>query len=138
MINLKIKKLAEDAVIPTYSRDGDAGLDLVARSMEVSRNFIEYGTGLAVEIPAGHVGLVFPRSSISNKVDTHLANSVGVIDANYRGELIVRFRSAIIPYMVGDRMAQLVVVPLPMVNIEEVVELGGSVRGAGAFGSSGS
>jgi dUTP pyrophosphatase len=134
---LKIKKLSEDAVIPSYAKRGDAGLDLVATSMKNCPDFVEYGTGLAFEIEEGSVGLLFPRSSIS-KTGHRLLNSVGVIDSGYRGEVKVRMswtnQNA---YKVGDKIAQLVVVELPKVIIQEVNSLKTSERGGGGFGSSG-
>ena len=78
-MQVKIKKLSPEAVIPTYAKDGDAGMDLVATSMKFDGTQITYGTGLAMEIPEGFVGLVFPRSSI-RKTDLSLSNSVGVIN----------------------------------------------------------
>ena len=132
---LKIKKLNEEAVIPSYAKHGDAGLDLVATSMKNCPEFVEYGTDLAFEIEEGNVGLLFPRSSIS-KTGHRLLNSVGVIDSGYRGEVKVRMswtnQNA---YKVGDKIAQLVVVELPQVVIEEVNELDSSDRGEGGFGS---
>jgi dUTP pyrophosphatase len=83
-MKVNIKKLDEKAVIPKYAKNGDAGLDLVAISRKETDNYIEYGTGLAIEIPDGFVGLLFPRSSIS-KMGLSLANSVGVVDSGYRG-----------------------------------------------------
>lgn len=80
-MKLKIKKLSKNSVLPTYSRAGDAGLDLTAASKTIDgNNNIVYGTGLAVEIPEGYVGLVFPRSS-NSKTDLYLTNHVGVIDS---------------------------------------------------------
>ena len=96
-MKVKIKKLHPDAVIPSYAKPGDAGMDLTAISKRVETGsdengeYIEYGTGLAIEIPEGHVGLVFPRSSVSKK-DLFLANAVGVIDSGYRGEVKLRFK----------------------------------------------
>ena len=132
---LKIKKLSEDAVMPYYARYGDAGLDLTATYMKNCPEFVEYGTYLAFEIEEGHVGLLFPRSSIS-KTGHRLLNSVGVIDSGYRGEVKVRMSwTNQNPYKVGDKIAQLVVVELPQVVIEEVNELDSSDRGEGGFGS---
>ena len=90
-LNIKIKKLHKDAVIPTKVHTSDAGCDLYATSCHYDNGLIIYGTGIAVEIPTGYVGLVFPRSSIAN---THLtlSNSVGVIDSGYRGEIMAKFR----------------------------------------------
>lgn len=141
-MKVRFKKLNEKAVVPTYSKPGDAGLDLTATSKELTNNtqygFLEYGTGLAVEIPDGHVGLLFPRSSISN-TGLILSNSVGVIDSGYRGEIKFRFKH--IPgtadYNVGDRVGQLVILPYPSIETEEVTELNSSERGEGGFGSSG-
>lgn len=141
-MKVKFKKLDEKAVIPAYSKPGDAGLDLTATSkselVNTKYGFIEYGTGLAVEIPEGYVGLIFPRSSISN-TGLILSNSVGVIDSGYRGE--IKFRFKYIPdtnlYEVGDRVGQLVIIPYPTIEIEEATELNSSERGKGGFGSSG-
>lgn len=133
---LKIKKLKDGVRIPSYANKGDAGLDLVATSKVDHYQFIEYGTNLAVEIEEGNVGLLFPRSSIS-KTGHRLVNSVGVIDSGYRGEIKVRMsHTNIQPYQIGDKIAQLVIVELPQVLIEEVEDLSDSQRGAGGFGSS--
>ena len=92
---VRVKKLKNEAVVPSYAKEGDAGLDLVAVDKNIETDgeseYVEYGTGLAFEIPAGYVGLLFPRSSISNK-DLILSNSVGVIDSGYRGEVKFRFK----------------------------------------------
>jgi dUTP pyrophosphatase len=144
MTNLKVKfkRLVEHAMTPSYSKEGDAGLDLTAIDTYYNHDFkfVEYGTGLAVEIPEGYVGLIYPRSSIS-KTPHLLCNSVGVVDSNYRGELKLRFRTdehkQDMEYMVGDRIGQLIIVPYPKVELEEVSELSNSNRGTGGFGSSG-
>ena len=93
-LKVKIKKLNEDAVTPTYCQDGDAGMDLVAtsKSFDTDGNVV-YGTGLAFEIPKGYVGLIFPRSS-NAKQQLLLSNSVGVIDSGYRGEVMLKFKSS--------------------------------------------
>jgi dUTP pyrophosphatase len=95
-MDVKIKKLHEDAVIPKYSKPGDAGLDLTATSVEYDfiTGTLSYGTGIAVEIPEGYVGLVFPRSSIRTK-NLILTNHVGVIDSGYRGEITFSFLPSI-------------------------------------------
>ena len=91
-MKVKIKKLCESAVIPTYAKPGDAGMDLVATSRIFDKyGNVEYGTGLAMEIPEGYVGLIFARSSIF-KQDLSLANAVGVIDSGYRGEIKFKFK----------------------------------------------
>ena len=137
-MKVKIKKLGPGAVIPRYAKQGDAGLDLVATSRRMDRKgFVEYGTQLALEIPTGYVGLVFPRSSIS-KLKMTLVNSVGVIDSSYRGEILLRFKPTQVGhgiYEIGDKVAQLVIIPYPQVEFEEVEELDETDRGSGGFGS---
>jgi dUTP pyrophosphatase len=139
---VKIKKLVEHAEIPSYAKDGDAGLDLVATDVCHNReyDFVEYGTGLAFEIPEGYVGLIFPRSSIS-KTPHMLCNSVGVVDAGYRGEVKFRFKGISgkedMEYEVGDKVGQLIIMPFPKVTIKEVETLESSERGVGGFGSTG-
>lgn len=142
---LKVKKLNEKAVIPTKANPGDAGLDLTAisTSQHLDRNGItvEYGTGLAFEIPEGHVGLIFPRSSI-HKTSLSLTNAVGVIDSGYRGEVKFKFRDLSNNigkvYQIGDRVGQLVIIPIPEVEVVISEELSDTQRGSGAFGSTGS
>lgn len=142
MLEIKIKKLVEQAVIPSYSTIGDAGMDLVAISEKIDQThnygFIEYGTGLAIEIPEGYVGLLYPRSSIS-KTGMILANSVGVVDSGYRGEVKLRFKyvAGTTKYEVGDRVAQLVILPYPQVKLIESDTLSDSERQDGGFGSTG-
>ena len=137
MVEVKIKKVHPDARIPKYAKPGDAGMDVVAVGKEVTEKYVEYQTGLALEIPDGYVCLIFPRSSISKK-DLTLCNSVGVLDSGYRGELILRFQKfGEDIYDVGDRVGQIIIIPHPIVNVEEVSELGESERGEGGFGSTG-
>lgn len=141
-MNIRIKKINENAVIPSYSKIGDAGMDLTAISYSIidekQFGFIEYDTGLAIEIPEGYVGLIYPRSSISN-TGLLLANSVGVIDSNYRGSLKCRFKA--IPnttiYNVGERIAQLIIQPIPVIQFELVEELSNTNRESFGFGSTG-
>ena len=138
-IKLKIKKLNDRAKIPNYAKKGDAGVDLIATTTVSNGYFIEYGTDLAMEIPEGHVGYIFPRSSIS-KTDHYLRNSVGVIDSGYRGEIKVRMSIPALGsknYKNGDKIAQLIIMKLPWVDIEEVDELSETDRGEGGFGSTG-
>ena len=163
-MNVNIKKLSEDAVVPQYAKPGDAGMDVIATSVEVTDKFIEYGTGLAFEVPEGYVMLIFPRSSVS-KYDLSLANAVGVLDSGYRGELKLRFkRNYIIKhfgdnktleksafehrisptemlicdkiYEIGDKVGQIMIIPYPQIEFNEVKELSETERGAGGFGSS--
>lgn len=147
-MDVKIKKLHEDAVIPTYAHDTDAGLDLVATSYEYKENIDchVYGTGLAVEIPEGYVGLIYPRSS-NRKTDAYMCNHVGVIDSGYRGEVMISFKlrdrniesipQIFKPYEVGNKIAQLIIIPYPKVHFVEVNELSDSDRGEQGHGSSG-
>ena len=136
------KKLVPEAQKPKFGKPGDAGADLVATSVDFSRkNQVVYGAGLAVEIPEGMVGLVFPRSSIRN-YDLSLSNSVGVIDSGYRGEIMVTFNilnpyTVETSYQVGDRIAQLVIIPVPLVKYTEVDELSETQRGTDGHGSTG-
>lgn len=147
-LKVQIKKLSENAVIPSYAHAGDGGMDLTATSVKADEygNY-EYGTGLAIAIPEGHIGLIFPRSSICKVMQT-LTNSVGIIDSNYRGEIKFKFKPTMkLPidigyngksmYKVGDRIGQLIIVPFPKVEFEEVDELSDTERGEGGFGSSG-
>lgn len=137
MLNVKIKKLVSEAITPKYAKPGDAGMDVYAVSKNETDKYIEYGTGLAFEILEGYVMLIFPRSSVSN-TDLVMANSVGVLDSGYRGELKLRFRkNGSDDYQVGDRVGQIIVLPYPAVNFEEVEDLSEFIRGEGGFGSSG-
>ncbi len=146
-MQVKFKKLNDSAVAPKYADNGAAGLDLIAISKE-KKYHPEYGylmytemkTGIAIEIPDGYVGFLFPRSSISNYTVT-LANSVGVLDASFRGEITLRFKTAgsvgIGEYNVGDKIGQLVIVPIPQIELSEVDELSNTSRGTSGWGSSG-
>lgn len=138
---VRVKKLHPNAVVPSYAKDGDAGLDLTAISKEFdeSSGCVVFGTGLAFEIPKGYVGLIFPRSSVY-KTPLSLANCVGVIDSGYRGEVKGMFRVMDRPrknYEIGDRVMQMIIMPYPQVTLVEADELGTSERGEGGFGSSG-
>ena len=148
-MKVKIKKLNEGAKVPSYSKEGDAGLDFTA--VEISRDNvgnITYHTGLAVEIPQGYVGLLFPRSSISKK-QQFLTNCVGVIDSGYRGEIMAKFKPVMgtydtilelfesNEYQVGDRIVQMIIIPYPQIEFEEVEELSETDRGYGGYGHTG-
>ena len=151
-MEVKIKKLHSDAVVPKYAKDGDAGLDLVAVSKHFDENgCVVYGTGLAFEIPKGYVGLIFPRSSVS-KYAISFANSVGVLDSGFRGEVLLKFRpmdsfeygltkesrkNFNFWYKVGERVAQLIIIPYPNIDFVEVEELSETEREEGGFGSTG-
>lgn len=137
---IDIKKLNEKAKIPKIASPGDAGLDLVAISKNSNKGFVEFGTGLVISIPEGFAGFIFPRSSIS-KTNLMLCNSVGVIDSSYRGELKIRFDHRdhdsmyTETYNVGDKVAQLIILPYPEIQFNEVDNLDDTVRGSGGFGS---
>jgi dUTP pyrophosphatase len=140
---LPFKKLDPDATLPTTAHPGDAGLDLASIvDVEIGpgeRAMIRIG--LAVAIPEGHAGLVLPRSGLASRQGLTLANSPGLIDAGYRGEItcaVVNLdRSAPVRVARGDRIAQLVIVPTPVVRQEWADELPASQRGTGGFGSTG-
>lgn len=149
---LKVKRLHPGAIIPTYATEGAACFDLHAVIGEYYRHSLFPGdavqirTGLAFEIPEGHVMLVFSRSGHGFKSDTRLSNCVGVIDSDYRGEVMVKLRNDqeradslgtgtfINP---GDRIAQAMLLPIPRVELVEVDELTDTARGLGGFGSTG-
>jgi dUTP pyrophosphatase len=138
---VKVKKLDPNAVIPSYSKVGDAGMDLtITKEIENTSFSVSYGFGIAMEIPKGYVGLVFPRSSVRNQ-DLILSNCVGVIDSGYRGELQATFKKTqgldSIKYKVGERGAQIVILPYPTIYMTEVPELSDTERGTGGFGSTG-
>ena len=142
-MNLRVRRLDERAVLPTRAHDGDAGLDLYAlegASLEPGeRSSIR--TGIAVEIPDGHAGLVLPRSGLALRHGIALVNAPGLIDPGYRGELCVLLlntdRSQPFQFSAGDRIAQLLVVRAEVASAVEVEELSASARGDGGFGSSG-
>lgn len=140
-MKVRFKKLNQDAVIPAKAHPTDAGFDLTCTSVDEDhvRDIVTYGTGIAVEIPRGYVGLVFPRSSVY-KVQLQLSNSVGVIDSGYRGEITFKFRIVhphIRRYGLGERIGQLVIIPYPEIEFEEADSLEDSDRGTGGYGSTG-
>ena len=161
-VKVKVKKLNPAAVIPTKAHPTDAGFDLVATSCDIDENDnVVYGTGLAFEIPEGYVGHIYPRSSIC-KQDLALSNAVGVIDSHYRGEVMAKFKPTLAvnrfvhsdkdddtymivrplrwphhAYNVGERIAQLIITPIPAVEMVEADELSETDRGEGGYGSTG-
>lgn len=141
VMNIKYVKLFANTRAPMRMSECANGYDLTAMTGTLLESgLVEYNTGIAVAIPEGYVGLVFPRSSVS-KTPWRLANSVGVIDSDYRGPVMVRFRAdkdtPSLPYKIGDRVAQLLILPCPQVSFEETQELDETDRGVGAFGSTG-
>jgi dUTP pyrophosphatase len=143
-MKVRIKKLNPNAVIPTYAKAGDAGMDLtITNIISETTTDVTYGFGIALEIPFGFVGLVFPRSSV-RKYDLALTNSVGVIDSGYRGELQATFKKtswlkqdSSTKYNIGDKGAQIMIIPHPTIEFEETDELSNTERGDGGFGSTG-
>jgi dUTP pyrophosphatase len=137
-MKIKIKKLVENATVPTYAKNGDAGMDLTVVSSEMIDNeHIKYNFGIAIEIPFGYVGLIFPRSSCYKQRQI-LSNCVGVIDSGYRGELsAVMIGTSPQKYKTGNRAAQILILPYPQIEFELTNELSDSERGLGGYGSSG-
>ena len=150
-MEVKIKKLYEDSILPTKAHATDAGYDLYAHSKSYDNDGnVVYGSGVAMEIPQGYVGLVFPRSSNAKK-DLILSNSVGVIDSGYRGEISFKFKpssviekpdlayipESIAKYEIGERIGQIIIMSYPEIEFIEVDKLSDSERGIGGYGSSG-
>jgi dUTP pyrophosphatase len=143
VIELPFRKLRPDATLPSAQHPGDAGLDLCSAVDVVVEpgERVMIPTGVSVAIPDGHAGLVLPRSGLASKHGLTMANAPGLIDAGYRGELICAAvnldREQAVKILVGDRIAQLVIVELPVVTPTWVDELPSSARGEGGFGSTG-
>lgn len=143
-MEVPFQRLESDALLPEAAHPGDAGLDLrAAVDVTVAPGArVMIPTGVAVAIPDGHAGLVLPRSGLASKQGLTLANAPGLIDAGYRGEVIVAAvnldRTDAVSIARGDRIAQLVIIALPSVDPTWVTELPGSQRGVGGFGSTGS
>ena len=138
-MKIRFKKINPAAVAPKQCTIGAAGFDLTAVSVEEDSLTVRCDTGVAVEIPNGYVGLLFPRSSVY-KTGLAMANAVGVLDPDFRGAISAIFykrRHKVNPYKVGDRVAQLVIVPIKNVEFVEVDELSETERGAGGYGSTG-
>jgi len=145
-MNINIKKNHPEAVIPSYAKKGDAGMDLIAVSAKVlvdsltdEDTKLEVDSGLSFEIPEGYVGLVFPRSSIKS-TGVRLSNAVGVIDSGYRGTVKSVFDitdKSLAYYEKGDKFAQLIILPYPSIQFILVDELSNTDRGEGGFGSTG-
>lgn len=140
MISVKFKKLHPNAIIPFYAINGDVGLDITAVDCYLSEteNKLVCETGIAVEIPEGYGGFIFPRSSITKR-NLVLSNSVGVIDSGYRGEIKFKFNYSkdSFFYEKGDRVGQLVILALPKVNVILADDLSVTDRDVGGFGSTG-
>lgn len=162
-ITVNFKKLSKKAVIPSYAHPTDAGMDMVAISKTETEDYIEFDTGIAIDLPEGYMGLLFPRSSNSKK-DLLLCNSVGVVDVGYHNSIRFRFKKIINPnkltfitdwvnklfgiknftskidydpkeYNIGEKIGQLIIVPYPKIDWNEVSEFPDSERGMEGFGS---
>ena len=139
MIDVKIRKVHPDAVIPFRAHATDAGMDVIAISMEMTEDYVEYDTGLQFQLPEGYAMLIFPRSSNSKK-DLLLCNSVGILDAGYTGNLKLRFKLTTEGYTEkiynpGDKVGQIVIIPYPEINFIETEVFNETERGDGGFGS---
>ena len=139
MIDVKIRKVHPDAVIPFRAHATDAGMDVIAISMEMTEDYVEYDTGLQFQLPEGYAMLIFPRSSNSKK-DLLLCNSVGILDAGYTGNLKLRFKLTMEGYTEkiynpGDKVGQIMIIPYPEINFIETEVFNETERGDGGFGS---
>lgn len=139
MIDVKIRKVHPDAVIPFRAHATDAGMDVTAISMEMTEDYVEYDTGLQFQLPEGYAMLIFPRSSNSKK-DLLLCNSVGILDAGYTGNLKLRFKLTTEGYTEkiyspGDKVGQIMIIPYPEINFIEAEVFNETERGDGGFGS---
>ena len=139
MIDVKIRKVHPDAVIPFRAHATDAGMDVTAISMEITEDYVEYDTGLQFQLPEGYAMLIFPRSSNSKK-DLLLCNSVGILDAGYTGNLKLRFKLTTEGYTEkiynpGDKVGQIMIIPYPEINFIETEVFNETERGNGGFGS---
>lgn len=142
-VHVSIKILSRDAQIPHMAYNGDAGVDLrsVERIVLEPQERAMVATGLAIALPEGYAGFVLPRSGLAAKHGISIVNAPGLIDSNYRGELKVILLNTdpndSFAIEIGDRIAQLIVMPIPTINFEQVEELTESQRGESGFGSSG-
>ena len=139
MIDVKIRKVHPDAVIPFRAHATDAGMDVTAISMEMTEDYVEYDTGLQFQLPEGYAMLIFPRSSNSKK-DLLLCNSVGILDAGYTGNLKLRFKLTTEGYTEkiynpGDKVGQIMIIPYPEINFIETEVFNETERGDGGFGT---
>lgn len=142
-MKIKIKKTVRHAFLPHKTTSGAAGFDLYAADsgyFNHDYDYVEYGTGVAIQIPKGYAGFLYSRSSIS-KTPHIQACCVGVLDSDFIGEIKVRFRNLQdkphLEYSFGDRIAQLIIKKIETIEFEEVLELDTTERGDGAFGSTG-
>lgn len=157
MIRVNFKKIVPEATEPKRVHNNDAGFDMTCVSIKETDKYVEYGTGIALEIPDGYAGFLYPRSSVTKK-DLMLKNSVGIIDAGYRGEISFRFYKNIVKdtkiplnvkgsilgyifpserdqYNIGEKIGQLIIQKIPEVTFIQVNEISDSERGTGGYGS---
>lgn len=137
-MKVKFKKVSRNATIPRKASLYAGAFDLTYVDFEIDAllGVVTYDTGICVEIPKGYVGLLFPRSSVY-KTQMKMCTSVGVIDSDYRGSIKMKYYFDFEFYNVGDRIGQLLIIPIPEVEFEEVEELEETERGVGGFGSTG-
>jgi len=142
-MEVKFKKLSDTAIMPVYSTDGSAGLDLFANKIGIEHfkdgvPVIVYDTQIAIEIPVGYVGMLFMRSSIA-KYSITMTNAVGIIDSDYRGPITLKYKvvtnTTPVIYTEGEKVGQLVIVPIPRIELVEKEELTETERGEGGYGS---
>ncbi len=144
-MKIKIKKLHPNATINSYAKDGDAGIDFTCTEINNTKDFLEYKTGVSIELPRGYVGLLFPRSS-NTKKNLILGNSVGVLDSGFRGEICFRYKNVKHSenhndywdenvYNIGDKIGQILILPYPEIEFIKVNELEDSQRGDSGWGS---
>ncbi len=142
-VKLKVKRLTDTAKIPTYAHDGDACFDIYSDGLKsISGTTQVHETGLKFEIPNGYAMMIYSRSGMGFKDNTRLANCVGVVDSGYVGEVMVKLTRDdgyinTFQYKRGDRIAQAMLIPVPVVEFEEVDDVEDTERGDGGLGSSG-
>ena len=142
-VKLKVKRLTDTAKIPTYAHDGDACFDIYSDGLkEMGGVTMVHSTGLKFDIPKGYAMMIYSRSGMAFKNDVRLANCVGVVDSGFIGEVMVKLTSdsgclGVLEYNRGDRIAQAMLTPVPVVEFEEVDDVEDTERGNGGFGSSG-
>lgn len=147
-LQVKVKRLNEKAKLPYKATETSAGFDIVSTSAVFDENgCIVYGTGLSFEIPVGYAGFLFMRSSVAKKT-LSLTNAVGVVDSDFRGEVTFKYRPSLRfgstqrnlqydVYKVGERIGQMIILPVPDIDFVEVDELSSTERGEGGYGSTG-
>ena len=142
-VKLKVKRITDTATIPKYAHYGDACFDIYSDGIvEIGESWQVHATGLRFDIPDGYAMMIYSRSGMGFKDNTRLANCVGVVDSGYVGEVMVKLTRDdgcihALEYKRGDRIAQAMLIPVPVVEFEEVDDMEDTERGDGGFGSSG-